>query len=455
MSNDLRKVLHRTLSAPGVGLADGELLARFVSSRDEAAFEVLVRRHGPMVLSVCRRVLGHEQDAEDCFQAAFLVLTRKAGSVVKRNSVGGWLYRVAYHIALEARAAAERRRARERQVDQMPHPEVAPEEPQDWKPLLERELAQLPDKYREAIVLCELEGLSRKEAASQLGLPEGTLSSRLAFARKKLATQLSRAGVTLPAGARVIALSEVAVSAPLPVPLVSSTVRAAMLLAAGEAAALATPAAVLMKGAMQTMFLQKLKVVTATAVVLAALGAGGLAWRAGGTAVADDKLGQGKPRNELESLRRENELLKLNLEVVLEKVRAQEATIRDLSKRRTPPMGLPGGQPPGGMQGMGPPGGFPRGGMPGVRPPMGLGGGLPGGFGGPAMPGEGTPNVGRGQPSAPDALKQVEDALKVLRHGNAEEQRKAVEALEKALRSLKGRMKPRTRRVDPLLRPRE
>src|SRR5437764_1345150 len=166
MTNDLRKVLQRALSAPGVGLADGELLSRFVSARDEAAFEALVRRHGPMVLSVCRRVLDPEQDAEDCFQAAFLVLARKAGPVVKRTSVGGWLYRVTYHVALEARSAVERRRARERQVAEMPHPEVAPEEPQDWRPLLERELAQLPDKYREVIVMCELEGMPRKEAAS-------------------------------------------------------------------------------------------------------------------------------------------------------------------------------------------------------------------------------------------------------------------------------------------------
>src|SRR5215207_923050 len=133
---DLRAVLGHLRRAipPGAGgLTDGQLLGRFVAARDEAAFEALVHRHGPMVLGLCRRVLGHAHDAEDAFQAAFLLLARKAGSVVKRESVGSWLYAVAYRTAREARDANVRRRARERQVDEMPHPEVAPAEPQDWR----------------------------------------------------------------------------------------------------------------------------------------------------------------------------------------------------------------------------------------------------------------------------------------------------------------------------------
>jgi RNA polymerase sigma-70 factor (ECF subfamily) len=139
--------LRRVLPAPA-GLTDGELLGRFVTGRDEAAFETLVHRHGPMVLGLCRRVLHNLHDAEDAFQATFLLLAQKAAAVVKRDSVGSWLFAVAYRTALEARAVLTRRQAHERQVDEMPHPEVAPVEVQDWRPLLDRELARLPEKYR-------------------------------------------------------------------------------------------------------------------------------------------------------------------------------------------------------------------------------------------------------------------------------------------------------------------
>src|SRR5262249_23067276 len=153
---DMTNRLLEQLCQLNPGLTDGQLLARFVACRDECAFTTLVRRHGPMVLSVCRRALHHEQDAEDAFQAAFLVLARKAQSVAKRESVGSWLYSVAYHVALKARGVGARRRARERQVDVLPQPVVSPTEPQDWRPLLGRELESLPEKYRAALVLCEL-----------------------------------------------------------------------------------------------------------------------------------------------------------------------------------------------------------------------------------------------------------------------------------------------------------
>ena len=186
----LTKVLQsirRALPPDAAAQHDGRLLARFLSARDEAAFAALVRLHGPMVYGVCRRLLRHAQDAEDAFQAAFLVLVRKARSVPAYGSVGGWLHGVAYRTALEARTANARRRARERQVEDPPHPMVGPEEPQDWRPLLDRELSRLPEKYRTAVVLCDLEGRSRREAALRLGVPEGTLSSRLAAARRMLA----------------------------------------------------------------------------------------------------------------------------------------------------------------------------------------------------------------------------------------------------------------------------
>src|SRR5262249_23907846 len=205
MANGLKDVL-KLLQQEGRGPTDGQLLGCFIATRDEASFAALVRRHGPMVLGVCRRVLHDFHAAEDAFQATFLVLACKAASVAKRESVGCWLYGTAYRTAMEARTMTARRRARERPMSDMPHPQVAPAEAQDWRPLLDRELSLLPEKYRAAIVLCDLEGRARKEAARLLKVPEGTLSSRLATGRQLLARRLARRGVALSGGALAVAL---------------------------------------------------------------------------------------------------------------------------------------------------------------------------------------------------------------------------------------------------------
>jgi RNA polymerase sigma factor (sigma-70 family) len=319
MATGLDKVFAHWQQAGG-GLSDGQLLGRFVAARDEASFAALVRRHAPMVLGVCRRVLRDFHDAEDAFQATFLVLARKAASVVKRESLGCWLHQVAYHTALEASAVAARRRAAERQVKDMPHPHVAPAEAQDWRPLLDRELSRLPEKYRAAVVLCDLEGRTRKEAAALLGIPEGTLSSRLAAARALLAKRLAGCGLAL-SGA---ALASAQVSAVL----IGSTVRAAALVAAGQLAAVSPPAAVLVQGVMKAMLLKKLRLTAGAVVVLAALATVGVAYHMSGGLGAAQAAPPEKPKNELEALRKENELLKLNLQVVLEKVQAQEAELK-------------------------------------------------------------------------------------------------------------------------------
>jgi RNA polymerase sigma factor (sigma-70 family) len=170
----MRHLRRVALLQDGAGLTDAQLLEGFLARREEAAFAALVRRHGPMVFGVCRRVLGDIHDAEDAFQATFLLLVRKAASIVRREQVGGWLYRVAYRTALEAREIRARRRARERQVDAMPEPEAFLGDV--WhglQPLLDEELARLPEKYRVPILLCDLEGQTRKEVARQLKLPEG------------------------------------------------------------------------------------------------------------------------------------------------------------------------------------------------------------------------------------------------------------------------------------------
>src|SRR5687767_13668443 len=179
---------------------DGELLDRFLAGRDEAAFAQLVGRHGAMVFGVCRRVLGNDADADDAFQAAFVVLVRRAAGMTGRATVGDWLYGVAFHTALKARALAARRRAKEAAAAR---PEADP--PADpsagLAEVIDRAVAGLPTRYREPVVLCELEGQPRKEVAARLGIPEGTLSSRLAAARKLLADRLRRRGLAAPAGA--------------------------------------------------------------------------------------------------------------------------------------------------------------------------------------------------------------------------------------------------------------
>src|SRR5579871_948272 len=217
---------------------DGQLLEEYLSRRDEAAVAALVRRHGSMVWGVCRRVLLNYHDAEDAFQAAFLVLVRKANSIVPREMVGNWLYGVAHQTALKARATAALRKGRERQVANMPEPAATEQDFwHDLEPLLDQELSRLPEKYRVLVVLCDLQGKTRKEAARQLGVPEGTVAGRLARARTMLAMRLARHGLKASGAMLAAVLSRNAASAGVPDAVVCSTIRATNLLAAGPAAA--------------------------------------------------------------------------------------------------------------------------------------------------------------------------------------------------------------------------
>src|SRR5262245_52466053 len=229
-------------------LTDGELLEAFATRQDGACFEALVRRHGPMVLGVCQRVLRNPHDAEDAFQATFLVLARRVATV-PRGAVGNWLYGVAYRTALSARRAAARRRAKERPEEDMPHPVTEPAV--DWaelRPLLDQELSRLPDKYRSAVVLCDLEGQTRAAAARHLGVPEGTVSGRLTTARRLLAERLTRRGLTLSAAALAATLAQSAAAA-VPAALAAATVRAGEASAAGAlAGAVSTQVAALADG---------------------------------------------------------------------------------------------------------------------------------------------------------------------------------------------------------------
>jgi RNA polymerase sigma factor (sigma-70 family) len=283
-SGSVSKVLHQlrraALVCDSADLSDGQLLQLFIDQRDEAAFEVLVRRHGPMVMGVCQRIAGQLQDAEDAFQATFLVLVRRASTVVPREMVGNWLYGVAYRTALEARGKSARRQAKMKQVTDMPDPKI-PVEPgwQDLEPLLDRELNGLPDKYRMPLVLCQLEGRSRKEVARQLQVAEGTLSSRLATGRTMLARRLARHGVAIAAGPLALLLSQPTAVACVPGPLLSSTIKAAAGFAAGDAAALSPRVAALTQGVLRAMFMTKLKVtVLCWLAVAGVVTLGGGAW---------------------------------------------------------------------------------------------------------------------------------------------------------------------------------
>lgn len=247
------------------GFSDGSLLERFLRERDAVAFEVLVRRHGPMVQGVCRRVLGNAIDADDAFQATFLVLLRKAESVWPRERVGPWLCGVAYRTACKARTLMARRRLNEQPLADYPAPSLPSFEVRDWLPLLDRELNRLPEKYRTVVVLCDLQGLSRHAAAAHLQLSAGTLSSRLARGRAILGDRLKRRGVAI---ASVLLAFSRAATASVPPPLVARTCD----LIAGRA--LSAKINFLCHGVMRAMVLPKLLKCAAAVLLVAGVGVG-------------------------------------------------------------------------------------------------------------------------------------------------------------------------------------
>lgn len=225
-------------------LPDSQLLEQFVARRDMAAFEGLVQRYGPLVLGVCRRVLGNTHDAEDAFQATFLVFARRAGSIKSQGAVGSWLCGTAYRISLKARASEARRRAQERTAGSTmlkPNTKEAEAAWKELKPVIDEELNRLPEKYRVPLVLCYLEGKSNEAAARELGWAPGSMSYRLAQARERLRERLIHRGVALSSAVIGPALTAYAV-ADVPAQLVTPTVQGALLFSAGKAVADLVPA---------------------------------------------------------------------------------------------------------------------------------------------------------------------------------------------------------------------
>jgi len=254
----------------GAGRTDGELLTHFLSRRDEDALAALVERHAPMVWGVCCRILRNPHDAEDAFQATFLVLVQKAATVVPREVVANWLYGVARQTAVRLRATAAKRGWREMQMNEMPEPAVVEARDEELLSLLDQELSRLPERFRALIVLSDLEGHTRKEVARQLGCPEGTVASGLVRARELLAKRLTRHGLAVSGGSLAAILSHSVASAVVPPTVVTSTINLATLLAAGNAAGVISgPVATLTHGVLKMMFLKK---IMTTAVAVLALG---------------------------------------------------------------------------------------------------------------------------------------------------------------------------------------
>jgi RNA polymerase sigma factor (sigma-70 family) len=277
--------VRRLLARPDAeSVSDAQLLQRFVNGHDETAFELLVWRHGPMALGVCRRILHDTHDAEDAFQATLLALARKARAIRKGGSVGSWLYKVAYRVALRARAQSLRRLRHEKQVAELPAVVDTRAEDPAWRelgPVLDEELNRLPEKYRAAVVLCYLEGLTNDEAARQLRWPAGTVKTRLARARELLGSRLTRRGFVL--GAGLVTTASLSETLPLRAALVRVTVRTAVLIIAGNGTAggvVPAQVARLTEGVLQTMTRVKLKLIAAVlAAGLAVAGAGALSYR--------------------------------------------------------------------------------------------------------------------------------------------------------------------------------
>src|SRR5579862_7825392 len=262
--------LRRVAGDPGPQVVtDGQLLDLFRSAGNGDAFAMLVRRHGRLVRWVCRNVLTHEQDTDDAFQATFLVFATKAACIRKTTAVASWLHGVAYRTAMNAKRARARHRGQEKECEGRPsdQPPTAASL-RELQAMVDEEVNCLPEKYRAPLVLCCLEGKSRFEAAKDLGLKEGTVSSRLAKARKVLQQRLTRRGVVLSTALLAVELGRggAAASIALPTTLVNRTIQAALSFAGGNAAIgelISAPVATLAKGVLQGMLTTKLKIATA------------------------------------------------------------------------------------------------------------------------------------------------------------------------------------------------
>ena len=278
------------------GLTDAQLLDRFRARSDpnssEAAFAGLMARHGPMVLGVCRRALSNPDDVADAFQATFLILVRKADTVRVEDSLGRWLYGVSRRVSVRTKLAAARRSAREVRGIELTAAPAADRDGDELRDVLDEEISRLPEKFRSAVVLCELEGLGHDDAARQLGCAVGTVKSRLSRAREKLRSRLIRRGVA----PTVLALYIESTSAAVPARLMAATIKSAI----GTAEAGVSPTVTLLiQGVLRAMFMKKLSMVAITVVASLTLATGAGVWarQAAGLPTRDKANGQDVEKN--------------------------------------------------------------------------------------------------------------------------------------------------------------
>jgi RNA polymerase sigma factor (sigma-70 family) len=329
-TSQLRAIVGRlrttALLADGAEATDGHLVERFLTQHDEAAFAVLVRRHGPMVLAVCRRVLGNWHDAEDAFQATFLVLVRKAATIGRQELLGPWLYGVAYRTAKKAQTARFRRLAKETQA--AVKTSSAAESTKEFLPLLDQEMHGLPEKYRLPVVLCDLEGKTRKEAARLVGCPEGTLSTRLGRGRTLLARRLSRRGVALSVASLAVLLPQAA-EAFVPPTLIATIARVAATMATGSVEDGASSAVLaLANGVSRAMWLTKWKILAAALVAGACLG--------GGLVLREQPTRTGEHANRRPESASQAERAETNTAQLQDKLLTLEKQILDALKKQDP-----------------------------------------------------------------------------------------------------------------------
>jgi RNA polymerase sigma factor (sigma-70 family) len=297
----IRRLRRARSVAEGDHLSDAQLLQRFAQQRDEAAFEVLVWRHGTMVLNVSQRLLRHSVDAEDVFQATFLTLARKASAIRRGTSVGSWLYKVAYRLALRARQTAARRQRYEQLGNETASAPLASDDA-EVSAVLAQEVDRLPERYRAVVVLCYLQGATTEEASHLLGCPRGTVLSRLASARQRLRQRLVRRGIAPAAALAAVSFGETASATPA-VALVACVVRAALPFAGGGAAIpiVSPQAAALAEGALQMMMWNKIKIVAAIVCVIALVGTGS-GWLTRGRNAVEMSLPAAEPPAKKEGL---------------------------------------------------------------------------------------------------------------------------------------------------------
>jgi RNA polymerase sigma factor (sigma-70 family) len=275
----LRNIRRLLAQSTAGSLTDGNLLERFAQRHEQTAFTALVERHGAMVWSVCRRLLTDEHEAEDAFQASFLVLARRAASIRQPGSLASWLYGVTYRVALKARSRAGRRRQLEQPLRE-PTPDTSDGTAapgmeaalRELRSVMDEELLRLPPKYRDPLVLCYFEGKTKDEAAKELGWPEGTVSGRLARGRELLRRRLTGRGLAFSTALMATLLTQAHGSAAVPSALLSATVQAALTAGTGQAAAVSATVIALVEGVLRDMFQTKLKFMTLGVLALALLG---------------------------------------------------------------------------------------------------------------------------------------------------------------------------------------